>query len=43
MHRPIGVMGALKLMSAALGHGTVGAEPALPVGLRNAVRRRRAC
>ena len=31
-----------KLMSAALGHATVGAEPALPVGLRNAVRRRRA-
>jgi len=31
-----------KLMSAALGHVTVGAEPALPVGLRNAVRRRRA-
>ena len=31
-----------KLMNAALGHMTVGEEPALPVGLRNAVRRRRA-
>jgi CheY-like chemotaxis protein len=31
-----------KLMNAALGTVTVGAEPALPVGLRNAVRRRRA-
>jgi CheY-like chemotaxis protein len=31
-----------KLMSAALGQVTVGAEPALPVGLRNAVRRRKA-
>ena len=31
-----------KLMSAALGTVTVGAEPATPVGLRNAVRRRRA-
>ena len=31
-----------KLMSAALGHVTVGADPALPVGLRNAVRRRKA-
>ena len=31
-----------KLMHAALGQMTVGAEPALPVGLRNAVRRRRA-
>jgi hypothetical protein len=31
-----------KLMNAALGQLTVGAEPALPVGLRNAVRRRRA-
>jgi CheY-like chemotaxis protein len=31
-----------KLMSAALGHATVGAEPAMPVGLRNAVRRRHA-
>jgi DNA-binding response OmpR family regulator len=31
-----------KLMTAALGHVTVGAEPAMPVGLRNAVRRRRA-
>ena len=31
-----------KLMNAALGHVTVGAEPALPVGLRNAVRRRKA-
>jgi DNA-binding response OmpR family regulator len=31
-----------KLMSAALGTVTVGAEPALPVGLRNAVLRRRA-
>jgi CheY-like chemotaxis protein len=31
-----------KLMNAALGPVTVGAEPALPVGLRNAVRRRRA-
>ena len=31
-----------KLMSAALGTVTVGAEPALPVGLRNAVRRRQA-
>ena len=30
-----------KLMSAALGTVTVGAEPALPVGLRNAVLRRR--
>jgi CheY-like chemotaxis protein len=30
-----------RLMNAALGHVTVGAEPALPVGLRNAVRRRR--
>jgi hypothetical protein len=30
------------LMNAALGQATVGAEPALPVGLRNAVRRRRA-
>ena len=29
-----------KLMNAALGHATVGAEPALPVGLRNAVKRR---
>lgn len=31
-----------KLMNAALGEMTVGAEPALPVGLRNAVLRRRA-
>jgi CheY-like chemotaxis protein len=31
-----------RLMTAALGPVTVGAEPALPVGLRNAVRRRRA-
>ena len=31
-----------KLMNAALGHATVGAEPAMPVGLRNAVRRRTA-
>jgi DNA-binding response OmpR family regulator len=31
-----------RLTSAALGHTTVGLEPALPVGLRNAVRRRRA-
>ncbi len=31
-----------RLMNAALGHATVGAEPALPVGLRNAVKRRRA-
>jgi DNA-binding response OmpR family regulator len=31
-----------QLINAALGHVTVGAEPALPVGLRNAVRRRRA-
>lgn len=31
-----------KLMNAALGQLTVGAEPALPVGLRNAVLRRRA-
>ena len=31
-----------KLMNAALGTVTVGAEPALPVGLRNAVLRRRA-
>jgi CheY-like chemotaxis protein len=31
-----------KLMSAALGQATVGAEPAMPVGLRNAVKRRRA-
>ena len=31
-----------RLMNAALGHATVGAEPALPVGLRNAVRRRKA-
>jgi CheY-like chemotaxis protein len=31
-----------RLMNAALGPATVGAEPALPVGLRNAVRRRRA-
>ena len=31
-----------RLMHAALGHVTVGAEPALPVGLRNAVRRRQA-
>jgi DNA-binding response OmpR family regulator len=31
-----------RLMSAALGQATVGIEPALPVGLRNAVRRRRA-
>jgi CheY-like chemotaxis protein len=31
-----------RLMNAALGHATVGAEPAMPVGLRNAVRRRRA-
>ena len=31
-----------KLMNAALGHVTVGAEPALPVGLRNAVKRRKA-
>jgi CheY-like chemotaxis protein len=31
-----------RLMNAALGQATVGAEPALPVGLRNAVRRRRA-
>ena len=31
-----------KLMNAALGQMTVGVEPALPVGLRNAVRRRRA-
>jgi CheY-like chemotaxis protein len=30
-----------KLMNSALGQATVGAEPALPVGLRNAVRRRR--
>jgi len=29
-----------RLMLAALGRVTVGAEPALPVGLRNAVRRR---
>jgi CheY-like chemotaxis protein len=29
-----------RLLSAALGHATVDAEPALPVGLRNAVRRR---
>jgi hypothetical protein len=29
-------------MNAALGHATVGAEPAMPVGLRNAVMRRRA-
>jgi CheY-like chemotaxis protein len=31
-----------KLMNAALGHVTVGTDPALPVGLRNAVRRRKA-
>ena len=31
-----------RLMTAALGNVTVGAEPALPVGLRNAVKRRRA-
>jgi CheY-like chemotaxis protein len=31
-----------RLMNAALGSVTVGVEPALPVGLRNAVRRRRA-
>ena len=31
-----------RLMQASLGHVTVGMEPALPVGLRNAVRRRRA-
>jgi CheY-like chemotaxis protein len=31
-----------RLMSAALGHATVGLEPAMPVGLRNAVKRRRA-
>jgi len=31
-----------QLLSAALGHITVGADPALPVGLRNAVRRRHA-
>ena len=31
-----------KLMNAALGHVTVGVEPALPVGLRNAVRWRKA-
>ena len=31
-----------RLMNAALGHATVGEEPALPVGLRNAVRRRKA-
>ena len=31
-----------RLMNAALGPVTVGAEPALPVGLRNAVLRRRA-
>jgi CheY-like chemotaxis protein len=31
-----------RLMNAALGPVTVGAEPALPVGLRNAVRRRHA-
>jgi CheY-like chemotaxis protein len=31
-----------RLMNAALGQATVGAEPALPVGLRNAVLRRRA-
>ena len=31
-----------RLMNAALGHVTVGVEPALPVGLRNAVRRRKA-
>ena len=29
-----------KLMNAALGQATVGADPAMPVGLRNAVRRR---
>ena len=29
-----------KLMSSALGHPPVGEEPSLPVGLRNAVRRR---
>lgn len=31
-----------RLLSAALGHATVGMEPAVPVGLRNAVRRRHA-
>ena len=31
-----------RLMTGALGPTTVGLEPALPVGLRNAVRRRRA-
>jgi CheY-like chemotaxis protein len=31
-----------RLTTAALGSMTVGVEPALPVGLRNAVRRRRA-
>jgi CheY-like chemotaxis protein len=31
-----------RLLSAALGPVTVGADPALPVGLRNAVKRRRA-
>lgn len=31
-----------RLLSAALGQTTVGEEPALPVGLRNAVRRRHA-
>jgi CheY-like chemotaxis protein len=31
-----------RLMNAALGSVTVGVEPALPVGLRNAVRRRKA-
>ena len=31
-----------RLMNAALGQATVGAEPAMPVGLRNAVKRRRA-
>ena len=30
------------LMNASLGHVTVGSEPALPVGLRNAVKRRHA-
>ena len=31
-----------RLMSAALGHASFGVEPGLPVGLRNAVLRRRA-
>jgi CheY-like chemotaxis protein len=31
-----------KLMSSALGQATVGTEPAMPVGLRNAVKRRKA-